>query len=204
MSFWPELFRLPARNRYASCCRSVQGLLEVTASRLEIVADRRHGLSRAVRLHFRRSVENQQIFDSSSEASRLLQPPRHLSSGIRLTEQTACCPPAPSDSSSFTGGCDRSSQSQEQCTTYTSKKRPRRKPWLPAPGPLYPSGSLRSKGQCSVSKCAQPERSKFRHGISGANDGERSPACLGIRAPQPQHPLCGRWFFGYRPFFVTL
>ena len=102
-----------------SCRRSVQGLLEVTASRLKIVADRRHGLSRAVRLHFRRSVENQQIFDSSSEASRLLQPPRHLSSAIRLTEQTACCPPAPSDSSSLTGGCDGSSQNQEQCTTYT-------------------------------------------------------------------------------------
>src|SRR5437868_8595907 len=64
-------------------------------TRLRIVAERRHGSSGAVS-YFRRSVENQQIFESSSEVSRSLQPPRHLSSGIRLTEQTACCPPAPS------------------------------------------------------------------------------------------------------------
>ena len=69
----------------------------MTASWLKIVAGRRHGLSRAVTLYFRRSEENQQIFGSSPEASRPLQPPRRLSSGIRLTEQTACCPPAPSE-----------------------------------------------------------------------------------------------------------
>ena len=68
----------------------------MTASWLKIVADRRHGLSRAT-LYFRRSAENQQIFNSSPEASRPLQPPRRLSSGIRPTEQTACCPPASSD-----------------------------------------------------------------------------------------------------------
>src|SRR5947209_6744400 len=87
--------------------------------RLRIVADWRHGSSRAVS-YFRRSVESEQIFDSSSEVSRSLQPPRRLSSGIRSTEQTACCPPAPSDWGSLTGGCDRSSRNQEQCTTYTT------------------------------------------------------------------------------------
>jgi hypothetical protein len=111
----------------------------MTASRLRIVADRRHGLSRAT-LYFRKSAENQQISDSSPEASRPLQPPRHLSSGIRPTEQTACCPPASSDSSSLTRGCDRSSQNQEQCTAYTSKKRPRRDPWHSRARAALPSG----------------------------------------------------------------
>ena len=137
--------------------KSVRGLLAMTASWLKIVADRRHGLSRAT-LYFRRSAENQQIFNSSPEASRPLQPPRRLSSGIRPTEQTACCPPASSDSGSLTGGCDRSSQNQEQCTTYTSKKRPRRELGAPRARAVLPLalGGTKSQGRCSISKCAQP------------------------------------------------
>jgi hypothetical protein len=150
----------------------------MTASRLKIVAERRHGLSRAVTL--RRSVRNQQNFDSSSEALWSPQPPRHLGSGIRLTEQTACCPPAPSDSSSLTGGCDRSSQNQEQCTTYTRSglawlltrllsvswrgrnDDPERNgpvaAWHHAPGPLYPLAcGPRAQGRCSISNARNRE-----------------------------------------------
>jgi len=60
---------------YRTVARSLQGLRG--PSRLKSVAERRHGSSRAVS-YFRRSAENQQTFDSSSEVSRSLQPPRRL------------------------------------------------------------------------------------------------------------------------------
>ena len=41
--------------------------------------------------YFRRSAQNEQDFDSGSEASRSPQPHRRSSSGIRTTEQTSCC-----------------------------------------------------------------------------------------------------------------
>src|SRR6516164_11187302 len=51
--------------------------------------------------YFRRSAENEQDFDSGSEASRSPRPHRRSSSDIRATEQTSCCAPDRTDWSSL-------------------------------------------------------------------------------------------------------